>query len=325
MRFDSTPIHRILLVSEVDSGASRGTSMNSVCIHFGQMTDSIEVSRFSQLLKLSRDVQLFLCHQPTTNTSSLPTKHLETSLLHTVQSPSSSRKADLMDSTHPIDNMDEEEVADFIRRNTRGETPAPEDRSMERTSHIHHHPGRSSMRPEFRLPWDELTTTGDIPAAQNGNASARSAGTSYNTMGLIRVKRRAQYLLLAETSCLHATSQKAAVLPRPAAVSARLPVRGGALTSAWMLQGVLLKKSLLPDVASSEVVPTTLALSPRARPQAPQGGATSNSLLQLATLSKAGPTISRHRHAAARMVFLKAVSKPSTTPTLWFSRSARSV
>jgi hypothetical protein len=88
-----------------------------------------------------------------------------------------------MDSTHPIDNMEEEEVADFIRRNTRGETPAPEDRSMEQTSHVHHHPGRSSMRPEFQLPWEELTTTGDIPGGQIGSASARSAGTTYSTMG----------------------------------------------------------------------------------------------------------------------------------------------
>jgi hypothetical protein len=89
-----------------------------------------------------------------------------------------------MDSTHPIDNMEEDEVADFIRRNTRGETPAPEDRSMEQSNTFPHHSARSSMRPEFQLPWDELTTTGDIPAAQNGNASARSAGISYNAMWL---------------------------------------------------------------------------------------------------------------------------------------------
>jgi hypothetical protein len=82
-----------------------------------------------------------------------------------------------------MDNMEEDEVAGFIRRTSRGETPAPEDHLMDRTSHVLHRSARSSMRPEFRLPWDELTTTGDIPAAQSGNASARSAGTSYNTMG----------------------------------------------------------------------------------------------------------------------------------------------
>ena len=88
-----------------------------------------------------------------------------------------------MDSTHPIDNMEEDEVADFIRRTTRGETPAPEDRSMDQHQPAHNHSARSAMRPEFQLPWDQLTTTGDIPAAQNENATARSAGTSYNTMG----------------------------------------------------------------------------------------------------------------------------------------------
>jgi hypothetical protein len=87
-----------------------------------------------------------------------------------------------MDSTHPIDNMEEDEVADFIRRNTRGETPAPEDRSMEQTNTVHHHSARSSMRPEFRLPWEGLTTTGDIPGGQIGSASARSAGTTINTV-----------------------------------------------------------------------------------------------------------------------------------------------
>jgi hypothetical protein len=88
-----------------------------------------------------------------------------------------------MASTHPIDNMEEDEVADFIRRNTRGETPAPEDHSTEQNNTVHHHSAPSSMRPEFRLPWEGLTTTGDIPTAQNGNASGRSAGTTYSTMG----------------------------------------------------------------------------------------------------------------------------------------------
>jgi hypothetical protein len=106
---------------------------------------------------------------------------------------------------------------------------------------------------------------------------------------------------------------------------ANLPVGGGALTSAWMLQRVLLKNNLRLDAASLEAVPTTLALSPRARPQPQQGRVASKKPLQHATLSRAGETISRHRLAAAHMVFLKAASKPFTTPTPWFSRLTRSV
>jgi hypothetical protein len=155
--------------------------MNPVCIHFWNITDSIKVSCFSQLVKVSQRPTFSL--PPTTDTSALPTKYLKTSLSHTIQTLPSPRKANSMDSTHPIDNMEEDEVADFIRRTSRGETPAPEDHLMDRTSHVLYRSARSSMRPEFRLPWDELTTTGDIPAAQSGNASARSAGTSYNTMG----------------------------------------------------------------------------------------------------------------------------------------------
>ena len=83
-----------------------------------------------------------------------------------------------MDSRRPINENDEDDIADYIRRTTRGGTPAPEDHSMENSEPVEDRSGES------RSAYSRPAGTNDSMMGSNeqqGMGYARPSSTGFTS------------------------------------------------------------------------------------------------------------------------------------------------
>jgi hypothetical protein len=150
--------------------------MKSVWIHFSTKADQRK-SRVACRWYRCRATSDFLL---ATNHRHFCTSHRKPRHLSFAHLPNipTHTQANSMDSRRPIDENDEDDIADYIRRTTRGGTPAPEDHSMENSEPVDDRSGES------RSAYSRPAGTNDSMMGSNeqqGMGYARPSSTGFTS------------------------------------------------------------------------------------------------------------------------------------------------